>query len=133
MKSCQNRWNNFNTIASVIDTGLIASTVIIGGPSIAAFTGDAGLPVGITLSGTSLLFSLKTGITWKPFKIFSIKQEQHDSIKLLAQNKLDSIVGIISQTMQNGYTTYIEFHKVLQEVKNIENFRQVSETNLKSR
>ena len=133
MKSCQNRWNNFNTIASVIDTGLIASTVIIGGPSIAAFTDDAGLPVGITLSGTSLLFSLKTGITWKPFKIFTIKQEQHDSIKLLAQNKLDSIVGIISQTMQNGYTTYIKFHKVLQEVKNIENFRQVSETNLKSR
>ena len=32
--------------------------------------------------------SLVTAITWKSFKIFTVKQEKHDAIKLLAQSKL---------------------------------------------
>ena len=46
-----------------MDTGLITSTVIIGGVSIATFANGVGLPNGIALSGTSLLFSLVTAIT----------------------------------------------------------------------
>ena len=46
----------FNTIAGIVDTGLITSTVITGGISIAAFASGVGLPVRIALSGTSLLF-----------------------------------------------------------------------------
>ena len=38
-------------------------------------------------------------------------------MKLLAQSKLGSIVNIISQTMQDGDISSIEFHKVLQEVE----------------
>ena len=47
----------FNTITSLIDAGLITSTVITGGVSIAAFASDIGLSVGIALSVSSLLFS----------------------------------------------------------------------------
>ena len=46
-----------------------------------------------------------------------MKQEKHDAIKLLAQSKLDSIADIISQAMQDGDISSIEFHKVLQEVE----------------
>ena len=92
----------FNTITGIVDTGLITSTVITGGISIAAFANGVGLPVGIALSGTSLLLSLATAITRKSFKIFTVKQEKHDAIKLLAQSKLDSIANIISQAMQDG-------------------------------
>ena len=53
----------FNTITRVIDTGLITPTVITGGVSVAPFPSGAGLPVGIVLSETSLLFSLATAIT----------------------------------------------------------------------
>ena len=100
-----------------MDTGLITSTVMTGGVSIAAFASGVGLPVGIALSGTSLLLSLATVITRKSFKTFTVKQEKHDAIKLLAQSKLDSIADIISQAMQDGDISYIEFHKVLQEVE----------------
>ena len=48
----------FNTIAGIVDTGLITSTVITGGISIAAFASGVSLPAGIALSGTSLLLSL---------------------------------------------------------------------------
>ena len=107
----------FNTITGIVDTGLITSTVITGGISIAAFASSAGLPVGIALSGTSPLLSLATAITRNSFKISIVKQEKHDSIKLLAQSKLDSIANIISQAMQDGDISPTEFHKVLQEVE----------------
>ena len=92
----------FSTITGIIDTGLITSAVITGGTSIAAFASGVGLPVGIVISGTRLLLSLATAITRKSFKTFTVKQEKHDSIKLLAQSKLDSIANIISQAMQDG-------------------------------
>ena len=111
------KMKRFNTITGIVDTGLITSTVITGGISIAAFASSAGLPVGIALSGTSPLLSLATAITRNSFKISTVKQEKHDSIKLLAQSKLDSIANIISQAMQDGDISPTEFHKVLQEVE----------------
>ena len=111
------KMKRFNTITGIVDTSLITSTVITGGISIAAFASGVGLPVGIALSGTSLLLSLATAITRKSFKIFTVKQKKHDAIKLLAQTKLDSISNIISQAMQDGDISPTEFHKVLQEVE----------------
>ena len=107
----------FNIITGIVDTGLITSTVITGGISIAAFASGVGLPVSIALSGSSLLLSLATPITQKPFKIFTVKQEKHDAIKLLAQSKLDSIANTISQAMQDWDISPTEFHKVLQELE----------------
>ena len=73
--------------------------------------------VGIALGGTILLFSLATAITRKSFKIFTVKQEKHNSIKLLAQAKLDSITDISSQAMQDKNISPTEFQKLLQEVE----------------
>ena len=91
--------------------------MITGGISIAAFASGVGLSVGIALSKTSLLLSLATVITQKFFKIFTVKPEKHDAIKMLAQSKLDSITNIISQAMQEGDISPTEFQKVLQEVE----------------
>ena len=111
------KMKRFNTIKGIVDTVLITSTVITAGISIAADASGVGLPVCIDLSGTTLLLSLATAITQKSFKIFTVKQEKHDAISLLAQSKLDRIANIISQTMQDGGISSIEFHKVLQEVE----------------
>ena len=112
----------FNTITGIIDTNLIISTMITEVIWIAAFASGVGLPLGLALSGTSLLLSLAIVITRKSSKTFSMKQEKYDTIKLLAQSKLDSIADIISQAMQDGDISSIEFHKVLQEV---EKFRKL--------
>ena len=50
----------------------------------AVYASGVGLLVGIALSGTSLLPSLVTVITRTSFKNFTVKQEKHDVIKLLA-------------------------------------------------
>ena len=83
--------------------------MITGVISIAAFASCVVVPVGIPLSETSPLPSLVTAITRKSFKIFTIKQEKHDAIKLFAQGKLDITVNIISQAMQCGGFSPIEF------------------------
>ena len=105
------KMKRFNTITGMVDTGLITSTVITGEIFIAAFANGVGLPVGIALSGTSLILSLATGITQKSFKILTVKQEKHDSIRMLAQSKLDSIANIISQAIEDGDISPTEFHK----------------------
>ena len=110
------KMKRFKTITSIVDTSLITSTVVTGAVDIAAFASGVGLPVGIALNGTSLIFSLAAAITRKSFKIFTVKQEKHDAIKLLAQKKLDSKADIISHAMQDGDISCIHFHKVLQEV-----------------
>ena len=55
----------FITITEIVHTGLITSTVITGGISIEAFSSGVDLPVGIALSGTSLLLSLAPVIKQK--------------------------------------------------------------------
>ena len=107
--------------------------MITGGISIAAFASGVGLPIGIVLSGTSLLLSLTTVITLKSFKTFTVKQEKHDSIKLLAQSKLGSIANIISHAIQDEDICTTEFHKVLLEVENIANLRLILGTRLRPR
>ena len=104
-----------NTITDIVEACLITSTVITGG--IAAFSSDVGLPVGIALSRCSLFIVLATVITPKSFKTFTVKQQKHDSIKLLAQSKSEGIANIISQAMQDGDISPTEYHKVLQEAE----------------
>ena len=105
------KMKQFNTITGIVDTGLITWTVISGSISIAAFASGVGMSVGIALGGTSIILSLATVITWESFKIFTIKQEKQNSIKLLAQSKLGSIANIILQAIQDGDISPAEFQE----------------------
>ena len=107
----------FITIASIVDTDLITLTAITGGISIAAFANGVGLPAGIALGGASLFLSIITTAIRKSSKPLRVSREKHDSIKLLAQSKLDNISNIISQAMQDGDISPTEFERVLQEVE----------------
>ena len=98
------------TILSIADTGLITSTVLTGGISIAALASGVGLPVGIALGGVSLLFPFMTPAAQKYLKASIVVREKHDSIKVLAQGKLDSIANVTSLAMQDGDISPTEFH-----------------------
>ena len=59
IEECEQRTKKIKrsiTILSIVDTSLITSTVLTGGISIAALASGVGLPVGIALGGSSLLF-----------------------------------------------------------------------------
>ena len=77
------KMKRFNTIKSIVDTGLITSTVIAGGVSIVTFASGVGQPVGIALSGTSLLLFLATVITRKSFKTFTVNKKNTRPLRCL--------------------------------------------------
>ena len=94
--------------------------MITGGISIATLASGVALPVGIALSGTSLLLSLATVITRKSSKTFTVKQETFTVnfyCRLLAQSKIGSTANIIWQAKQDGDISPIQLYKVLQEVR----------------
>ena len=94
--------------------------MITGGISIATLASGVALPVGIALSGTSLLLSLATVITRKSSKTFTVKQETltvNFYCRLLAQSKIGSTANIIWQAKQDGDISPIQLYKVLQEVR----------------
>ena len=94
--------------------------MITGGISIATLVSGVALPVGIALSGTSLLLSLATVITRKSSKTFTVKQETltvNFYCRLLAQSKIGSTANIIWQAKQDGDISPIQLYKVLQEVR----------------
>ena len=62
----------FNTITNILDAGVITSTVITGGVSIAKFASGIDLHVGTALSRTSIRFSLAIAITQKFFEILTV-------------------------------------------------------------
>ena len=106
-----------NIVRRVVEIGLVTLTVITAGVSIAAFTSGVRLFFGIALSKTSLNFSHVKVITQKSFRKFTIKQEKTYGNKLITQRKLYSIADIISQAMQDGEISSLEFNKLLQEVQ----------------
>ena len=79
--------------------------------------------MGIGVSRTSLLLSLATIIKRKSSKTFTVKQEKHDFIKLLAQSKLDIISNIILQAMKDGDISDTELLNVLQERENYQRLK----------
>ena len=111
------KMKRLSTFTKVVDTGLTTLTVITRRVSIAAFASGDGLTNSVALSGTGLLFLLATTITRKSFKMFTVKQEKHDAIKLFAQNRLDSIADILSQALKDGDISSNEFFEALQRIK----------------
>ena len=66
------------------------------------FVRSADMLVEIRLNGTSLLFFLATAISWKSFKMLTVKQKNTMQLSYLLNAVLGSMTGIISQAMQDG-------------------------------
>ena len=66
------------TISSTVRTGLIATAVITGSLSIHAFAIGWDLPIGVALSGMSILLPLANSASRKSSQLFDVKQEKHN-------------------------------------------------------
>ena len=64
----------------IADIGLIITTVITGSTLIAAFASGVVIPVGIALTGASLLLSIATTVTQKSLLAVNVKQKKHKEI-----------------------------------------------------
>ena len=111
MQAAGQKKKRFNKIIGIVDIGLITKSAIAGGTSIPAIARGVDLPIGAALGGFSVALSLSTIVTQKSSRSLTVKQGNHDAIKLLAQDKLDSISDTISQAMQDGDISPTEFQQ----------------------
>ena len=108
----------------IVDTGLIITTVISGSTSIAAISSGVAIPIGIVLTGTSLMLTIATTVTRKSLNAIRVKQKKHDQIILLAQTKLESIQDIISKALTDGNISDLEFERILSELERYRKLKQ---------
>ena len=90
--------------------------MINGSTSIAAISSGVAIPIGIVLTGTSLLLSIATTVTRKSLNAIRVKQKKHDQIILLAQTKLESIQDTILKALTDGIVCDLEFERILSEL-----------------
>ena len=98
--------------------------MISGSTSIAAISSGVAIPIGIVLTGTSLLLSIATTVTRKSLNAIRVKQKKHDQIILLAQSRLESIQDIISKALTDGIVSDLEFERILSEVDRYRTLKQ---------
>ena len=108
----------------IVDTGLIITTVISGSTSIAAISSGVAIPIGIVLTGASLMLTIATTVTRKSLNSIRVKQKKHDQIILLAQTKLESIQDIISKALTDGNISDLEFERILSELERYRKLKQ---------
>ena len=64
-------------------------------------------------------------------KILNTKVMKHESIKILAQSKLDSISGLVSKAVEDAHISDKEYHTILAEVENYRAFKKEIRTKSK--
>ena len=92
--------------------------------SIVTITTGVGIPVGIALASTGLIFGLGSAVIHKTQKIFESKAKKHDKIKTLAESKLDSISNLVSKAIEDAHISHEEYQFILKE---IEHYRVMKE------
>ena len=88
------------TVSTISDTSMISTIAGLEIISIVTITTGVGIPVGIALASTGLIFGLGSAVIHKTQKIFESKAKKHDKIKTLAESKLDSISNLVSRQLK---------------------------------
>ena len=91
---------------------------------IAAFASGVTIPVGIALTGASLLLSIATAVTQRSHSLMTVKQKKHKEIVLLAQTKLESVQDIISKALTDGRVLHLEFERILSKLERYRTLKQ---------
>ena len=97
---------------------MIVLSVTSGGVSIASFGTAIGAPIGIARTSFSLAFSLCTGLVKKLLKATRNKKKKHNKIVMFARRKLNSIKGIISESLINNQINHEDFATIINEERN---------------
>ena len=109
----------------IADTGLIITTVITGSTSIAAFASGVVIPVGIALTGASLLLSIATTVTRKSLSAINVKQKKHEGDLIISSDKARKYSGhYVPKALTDGCVSDLEFERILSELERYRTLKQ---------
>ena len=92
--------------------------------SIASYAMIVGLPVGITGSSLTLIFTISTGINKSLLKMTKKRKKKHNKIIALAKSKLNTIDTLLSSALKDSKISHEEFTNIITEKNIYENIKE---------
>ena len=92
--------------------------------SIASYATVVGVPVGITGSSLTLIFTISTGINKLLLKVTKKRKKKHNKIIVLAKSKLNMIDTLLSSALNDSKISHEEFTNVIDETNIYENIKE---------
>ena len=91
--------------------------------SIASYATVVGLPVGISCSFLTLIFTISTGIIKSILQLTKKRKKKHNKIITLVINKLNMIDTLLSSTLNDSKISHEEFSNIITEKNMYENIK----------
>ena len=107
-----------------LDKIFITLSASFGTLSIASHATIVGIPVGITGTSLTLIFTIGTGISKSLLKVTKKRKKKHKKIITLAKSKLNTIDTLLSSALNDSKISHEEFTNIITEKNIYENIKE---------
>ena len=116
--------NKYLVSFDYLDEIFITLSASFGTLSIASYAAVVGIPVGITGSSLTSIFTIGTGINKSLLKVAKKRKKKHNKIIALAKSKLNMIDTLLSSALNDSKISHEEFTNVITEKNIYENIKE---------
>ena len=119
-----NKLNKYIVNLDYTDKIFIVLSTSFGALSIASHARVIGIPVGITGTSLTLIFTISTGINKSLLQLTNKKKKKQNKIIILAKNKLNMIDILLSSALNDSKISHKEFSNSINKKTMHENMKE---------
>ena len=116
--------NKYMVSFDYLDKIFIALSASFGTLSIASHATVIGIPVGISGSSLTLIFTISTGVNKSLLQVTKKRKKKHNKIMALAKTKLNMIDTLLSSALNDSKISHKEFTNIIAEKNMYENMKE---------
>ena len=116
--------NKYLVSFDYLDNIFIALSASFGTLSIASHATVIGIPVGITGSYLTLIFTISTVVNKSLLRVTKKRKKKHNKIIALAKSKLNMIEALLSSALNDSKISHEEFTNIITEKNIYENIKE---------
>ena len=116
--------NKYVVSFDYLDKIFIALSASFSTLSIASYATVVGLPVGISSSSLTLIFTISTGANKSLLRMIKKRKKKHNKIIALVKSKLNTIDTLLSSTLNDSKINHEEFTNIITEKNTYENMKE---------
>ena len=116
--------NKYLVSFDYLDKIFITLSASFGTLSIASYAAVVGIPVGISGSSLTVIFTIGTGINKSLLKVTKNRKKKHNKIIALAKSKLNMIDTLLSIALNDSKKSHEEFTNFITEKNIYENIKK---------
>ena len=131
--SFSKKYFRISRIINIVDSGLVTTTVCVGGAGAALLATGAGAPLGVALEISGAVTGAISLIGNFVSRKTTFKAMKHKEIRALAVSKLNTVASHISKALMNNFISNEEFNLILEEVNKYKMLKEEIRNNTKKK